>query len=328
MNIHYMLSKAQVSSRPSVLWCYKKDLGFSSHKKKRMKHIKNKKQAKTNEDDTEDPFELFVSSTDIRYCYYSETEKVLGNTFGMCILQDFESITPNILARTIETVQGGGIIIFLFKSMNSLQQIYSLNMDVHSRYRTDSHTDVVGRFNERFFLSLTDCDHCLVMDDKLKISKMSTYATKPTESNASNLPPTAVGFFDESLPKPLASLVGLSKTMDQADALKEFYETIQENHLRTTVSLTAARGRGKSATLGLAVAAAIEKGFSNIFITSPTPENLKTLFDFIFKGFDALGYTEHIDYSICASTDPELENCITRVEIFKNHRQTIQVYIL
>jgi N-acetyltransferase 10 len=35
----------------------------------------------------DDPFELFVSSTNIRYCYYAETHKILGQTFGMCVLQ-------------------------------------------------------------------------------------------------------------------------------------------------------------------------------------------------------------------------------------------------
>lgn len=50
------------------------------------------------------------------------------------------------------------------------------------------------------------------------------------------------------------------------------------------MSLTAARGRGKSAALGLAVAAAVGFGYSNIFVTSPSPENLKTFFEFVFKG--------------------------------------------
>ena len=35
----------------------------------------------------EDPFSLFVASTNIRYCYYHGTHKILGNTFGMCVLQ-------------------------------------------------------------------------------------------------------------------------------------------------------------------------------------------------------------------------------------------------
>lgn len=37
VNLHYMLSKASVKARPNVLWCYKKDLYLSSHRKKRMK---------------------------------------------------------------------------------------------------------------------------------------------------------------------------------------------------------------------------------------------------------------------------------------------------
>ena len=105
--LHHMLSKAQVKARPSVLWCYKKELDFSNHRKKKMKSLQKKiKHGKfdTNEDD---PFELFVASTSIRYCYYKETHKVLGNTYGMVVLQDFEALTPNLLARTIETVEGG-----------------------------------------------------------------------------------------------------------------------------------------------------------------------------------------------------------------------------
>lgn len=35
----------------------------------------------------DDPFDLFVAATQIRYCYYSETYKILGSTFGMCVLQ-------------------------------------------------------------------------------------------------------------------------------------------------------------------------------------------------------------------------------------------------
>ena len=37
--------------------------------------------------ENEDPFSLFVASTNIRYCFYKDTDKVLGNTFGMCVLQ-------------------------------------------------------------------------------------------------------------------------------------------------------------------------------------------------------------------------------------------------
>jgi len=51
------------------------------------------------------------------------------------------------------------------------------------------------------------------------------------------------------------------------------------------VALTAAQGRGKSAALGLSIAAAVGFSYSNIFMTGPSPENLKTLFEFIYLNF-------------------------------------------
>src|SRR6478735_8387043 len=74
----------------------------------------------------------------------------------------------------------------------------------------------------------------------------------------------------------------------------------------------------------MAIAAAVAYGYSNIFITSPSPENLKTLFEFVFKGFDELGYADHADYSIIQSTNPDFNKAIVRVNIHRQHRQTIQ----
>ena len=46
----------------------------------------------------------------------------------MCVLQDFEAITPNLLARTIETVEGGGLVVIMLKTMKSLRQLYAMTM--------------------------------------------------------------------------------------------------------------------------------------------------------------------------------------------------------
>ena len=82
--------------------------------------------------------------------------------------------------------------------------------------------------------------------------------------------------------------------------------------------------QGKSAALGIAIAAAVGFGYANIFVTSPSPENLNTLFEFVFKGLDALAYSEHMDYEAVQSTNPEFNNAIVRINIFRAHRQTIQ----
>lgn len=302
-----------------------------SHRKKREAKIKKEIKKGIREANHEDAFELFVSLNNIRYTYYKETDKILGNTYGMCILQDFEAVTPNILARTIETVEGGGLVIMLLKGMSSLRQLYNLSMDVHSRYRTEAHTDVVARFNERFILSLGSCESCLVIDDELNVLPISggkdVRALPPSEGDESKTPQQIelANLKEENEDRqPVGSLISLAKTVDQAKALLTFTEAIAEKTLRSTVALTAARGRGKSAAMGVAVAAAVAYGYSNIFITSPSPENLKTLFEFVFKGFDALGYADHADYSIIQSTNPDFNKAIVRVNIHRQHRQTIQ----
>lgn len=333
VHLHYIMSSVDIKQNKSVLWAYKKDLeGFTSHRKKRENKIRKEIKRGIREPNTEDPFELFLTLHNIRYTYYKETEKILGNTFGMCILQDFEAITPNLLARTIETVEGGGMVLLLLKGMKSLKQLYTLSMDVHSRYRTEAHDDVVARFNERFVLSLGSCDHCLFVDDELNVLPISG------GKNVKPLPPPdpedegktkvrkELDGIKESLvdSQPVGSLIQIAKTVDQAKALLTFVDAIAEETLRSTVTLTAARGRGKSAALGVAIAAAIAHGYSNIFITSPSPENLKTLFKFIFKGFDALNYLDHTDYTIIQSTNPGFNKAIVRVNVHRQHRQTIQ----
>lgn len=332
VRLHYILSQVDVKQNKSVLWAYKnKLLDFTSHRKKREAKIKKEIKRGTREANSEDPFELFVSLHNIRYVYYKETEKVLGNTYGMCILQDFEAVTPNILARTIETVEGGGLVVLLLKGMNSLKSLYTLSMDVHSRYRTEAYDDVVARFNERFILSLGSCDSCLVIDDEFNVLPISggkdvNALPPPDLDQPKSATQEELDNLKESLEdtKPVGSLVKLAKTVDQAKALLTFCDAISEKTLRNTVTLTAARGRGKSAAMGVAVAAAVAYGYSNIFVTSPSPENLKTFFEFIFKGFDALGYVDHLDYSIIQATSPELNKAIVRVNIHRDHRQTIQ----
>ena len=77
-----------------------------------------------------------------------------------------------------------------------------------------------------------------------------------------------------------------------------FVYSILGKTLPFTITLTAVGGRGKSVTFGLAIAVALAHGYFNIFVTNPSLENLKTLFEFIFMGLDVLRYEEHLDYDI------------------------------
>ncbi|VDO84507.1 unnamed protein product [Heligmosomoides polygyrus] len=327
--LHHILSKAAVAARPTVLWCYKKELGYSSNKKKRIRQIHLKSSVSTISEG--DPFEVFISSTKIRYCYYNETQNILGNTYGMLVLQDFEALTPNLLARTVETIEGGGIVVLLMKTVNSLRQLYTIAMDVHNRYRTESHTEIVARFNERFILSLASCKDIVVVDDQLHILPISSHITslepiQPSAKNAVSPSEAELKTLKETMKdtKPIGPLLSKCRTACQGKALLRLLDVVTDKDLNVTCSITAARGRGKSASLGLALAGAVAFGYSNIFVTSPSPENLRTLFEFVMKGFDTMGYQEHIDYELIQSTNPEFQKAIVRVNVFREHRQTIQ----
>ena len=301
------------------------------HRKKRMRQLNKKIKSGADLDNEEDLFLTFIAQTNIRYCYYNETHKILGNTYGMLVLQDFEAITPNLLARTIETVEGGGIVAILLNTVDSLKQLYTMAMDVHQRYRTEAHQDVVNRFNERFILSIVSCKKCVVVDHKLNILPISSHIADispvPKKDSTSVSPEQLeLSELKQSLAdtQPVGAIINLCKTLDQAKAVLKFVDTISEKTLNSTVSLTASRGRGKSAALGLAISAAIAFNYSNIFVTSPSPENLKTLFEFILKGFDAIHLKEHLDYDIIQSTNVEFNKAVIRINVFREHRQTIQ----
>ena len=193
----------------------------------------------------------------------------------------------------------------LLNTMTSLKQLYEVSMDVHTRYRTEAHQTIQPRFNERFILSMSNCKTCIAIDDELNILPITEHIKNikevalPGGDDVENLYLTEdqkklkdlkISLKDT---KPIGNLVAKCKTLDQARSVMSMVDSISEKNLKTTLSLNAGRGRGKSAALGISISAAIVYGFSNIFVTAPSPENLGTLFDFIMTGLDALNYKEH-----------------------------------
>lgn len=205
-----------------------------SHGKKRAKKI----QAGKIDVNEADLFDTFRVSTTIHGRYYSETHTILGRTYGVCVLQDFEALTPNLLARTVETVEGGGLIILLLRSISSLKQLYTMSMDVHKRYRTEAHQNITCRFNERLILSLADCNRCLLVNDDLTVL--------PLSSKTANVHPVDVSVISKSEEHelliemkeslrdtpPAGPLVNLCRTHDQAKAVAQFIDALAEKQVK------------------------------------------------------------------------------------------------
>jgi N-acetyltransferase 10 len=75
--------------------------------------------------------------------------------------------------------------------------------------------------------------------------------------------------------------------------------------------------------MGLAISSAVLFGISNIFVTAPSPENLKTFFEFVIKGLQALNYKEHKDFEIQEGTQEPFKGQIIKINIFRDHKQSI-----
>ncbi|CAL4112336.1 unnamed protein product, partial [Meganyctiphanes norvegica] len=271
----------------------------------------------------------FLLASIILFISLNSTIASVNNRYIECVTTIKYSYLPHIICIWIETYPVN-MIIFLSECSSCARYIYNFYISVHHVLK---HKCMASMFSTK----------CIHLSRKTKtdfIPNVQVYvldevATMSTVVNP--VGPTRIAEMDERKAKltelqqsladgekPLPQLVNCCKTYDQAKALLKMVDMLTEKRGRATVSLTAGRGRGKSATLGLAVAAAVHFGLNNIFVTSPSPENLGTFFEFVFKGFDALDMQEETDYEIMQSTNTEFGNAIVRINIFREHRQIIQ----
>lgn len=252
-----------LGGRPSVLWCYRSVAGSSASSKKSLKK------------------ELGVDSMPIKWCYYKDSNRILGQTFGMLILQDFLP-SPNVLCKTIETVQGGGLIVIMIKNTQSLKQVYSVSQG--------------SRFTERFLMSLSFCEKCLIVDDEMHILPSRKKKRSKGEVLKDERPAVSEPADGNN------TVIGLAQTVDQAHAIQKMVNFISARELyqrgdAECMVLTAPRGRGKSSALGLSLAIAITScGYRNVVLTSPHLDNVGIVLEFTKRGLEKLKHVEHVDF--------------------------------
>ena len=231
-------------------------------------------------------FNNFLKTTPHSKVLYNETDVVLGNTFDVLILIDFEVMTPNNLAKTVETVRGGGMIIFCLEDIKTY---------IESSF-----------YFKRLFLKLVEKKIAIFLNDKLEITqetKIKAINSKPTKKNQTK----EFKFY--------------SKSKDQENVLENFIELLNDR-TRKIIALSAGRGRGKSAAMGILSVFAL-KQHSLIQISAPLLENLKTFFEFAIKTLKNENYDEKKDFKIFYK---EIKNIkyVKKILITKNHNQIIE----
>ncbi|RLF09604.1 MAG: tRNA(Met) cytidine acetyltransferase, partial [Thermoprotei archaeon] len=227
-------------------------------------------------------FKSFVEAVspkiEVQGLLYEETDKVLGTTWDLLFMDLTEQLRPNDVGRLVELVRGGGLVVLLTPPLDEWPTRLTRFQRklVVPPYKE---ADVKSRFVKRFMKKLKERPGIYVVDG----DSPGAWTPPPPPPPIPERPrmPSSHEFPDE--------LYELAKTQDQVEALRAFETLLEEG--RRAVVLTANRGRGKSAALGLGAAGFmyLSEERVTVRVTAPEPQNVEAVFEFASRAFKRLG---------------------------------------
>ncbi|MCD6538504.1 tRNA(Met) cytidine acetyltransferase [Candidatus Bathyarchaeota archaeon] len=222
---------------------------------------------------TEKIEELRLSCKDLnlKSYVYAESDRLLGTTNDILILDMSRGARPNDIGRLVETVRGGGLII-----------LYNLSLNVDRRWETSIHKklivppyspeDINVRFERYFIRKLLETRGVWILDG-WKIIKGELLNPPRSIRKKPRIPK------ESRVPRRIHKL---ALTQEQCDALQKLEEVAHERG-RSVLVIISNRGRGKSALLGLGAATLLYLGAKRILVTAPNREETQVIFEMAEK---------------------------------------------
>ena len=260
--------------KASILWCYEENIALSGYRQKQLTKLKHNRkigiQKEITDEDT--PQNLMLRHATIKFMYYKDTARALGQTYDILVLQEAAKVTPNILCHTIETVQGGGFII-LVDSNGSLRKgdmfiarMLSYIRGCENALIVNDVLDVVSscRFSENMSSDkkveedTDETNHSNVEKDD-EINHIDSEHISEKDANGEIIQDNLTSTTVRNTLCP-SGIIKLCLSNDQANALEKIYENLfmlrngSTDTVPNIISVVASRGRGKSALLGLLIA--------------------------------------------------------------------------
>ena len=212
----------------------------------------------------------------IKHYVYEESGRLLGTTNDILIMDMEKGARPNDIGRLVETVRGGGLIIF-----------HNLSLETNKSWKTSLHKsfvyppydweDIKPRFERHFLKKLMEHPGIWILNgwnllkgELLNPTKISR--EKPKIPEESRVP---------------RKLLELALTKEQIMGLDLIERAIRREG-KNVVLITANRGRGKSALLGLSIAMFSHFGIRRILVTAPSEEDAEIIFNMVERGLTAL----------------------------------------
>ena len=207
---------------------------------------------------------------------YEESQKLLGRTFDYALIDMRKSVLPEI-CRGIETVSGGGMVFLL--TPKGLKRDPKEDR-LHKEFLVPPWTEAGDAFLRRFSRILKNARGAIFWEER----KANPF---PTEA-----PPRRPIVIPKERVFPI-EVYRMAKTQDQVEAIKAI-ERLRKADNRSVV-ITADRGRGKSAAVGIGLAALMHHIATRrnkravALLTAPHVENVQVLLQFFGATMKILG---------------------------------------
>lgn len=198
-----------------------------------------------------------------------EALQYLGHEFEHAIIDFHDGIDPNLLGAISGTVSGGGLLILLMPSMSMLQNF----SDPEKRRMTIwpfEEKDVGNRFLQRLH------DHFSHSADVTLIQENENLPDLPNIKTRDSLESYLNG--------------EVCRTAEQKQVVESILHVVH-GHRRRPLVITANRGRGKSAALGIAAATLLQQDVDRIIVTGPRLSSTAMIFKHAQKMLPEARYT-------------------------------------
>jgi len=222
-----------------------------------------------------------------KFVNYKDSPSVLGETYSSLLIDFTMGFHPNDLGILIETIAEGGIIIALSPPIEVWDNLIS---KWHEELVSEPYTvnDVIPRFYRRFIKRTLEAEGIIIFDaDKRKIVKK--YEFKKVEEPREEI---KIREEEKEISKKLYKLCA---TQDQVRVLELFEHYFDRKRDKKAIVITADRGRGKTAVLGIVTPYLIWRMYNvlkrpvRIIVVAPTPQAVQTFFKFLKKSLVRYG---------------------------------------
>ncbi len=229
------------------------------------------------------------SKIDLTTVEFKNSKTVMGRTFDTVIIDFFKDLHPNDIGRVIETVKGGGAVFMLLPKIEKFAELKT-NFYEYITTIPWSVNDVPGRlmkfilkkFLEGQGIYILDVDNDKVLKEPKEPKNVKTQKLKKLSVPEKKILPDKV--------------YKLAITQDQISSLYTLERILKRWMRKEAVVITADRGRGKSASIGIFIGALAKMkagqghlGRFLVLVTAPEEYNVYTLFEFAAKTLQMLG---------------------------------------